>query len=65
VKTALLVVLHFPSGPTRLILLHPPDLTLCYHTLGTGVSEAPVLVPIFSYAAEGGARPSSYFRQGN
>ena len=29
------------------------------------MSEAPVLVPIFPYAAEGGARPSSYFRQGN
>ena len=29
------------------------------------MSEAPVLVPIFSYAAEGGARPSSFFRQGN
>jgi len=27
------------------------------------MSEAPVLVPIFPYAAEGGARPSSYFRQ--
>ena len=29
------------------------------------MSEATVLVPIFPYAAEGGARPSSYFRQGN
>jgi len=29
------------------------------------MSEAPVLVPIFPYTAEGGARPSSYFRQGN
>ena len=29
------------------------------------MSEAPVLVPIFSYAAEGGARPSSYFRHWN
>ena len=29
------------------------------------MSEAPVLVPIFPYAAEGGARPNSYFRQGN
>ena len=29
------------------------------------MSEAPVLVPIFPYAAEGGARPSSFFRQGN
>jgi len=29
------------------------------------MSEVPVLVPIFPYAAEGGARPSSYFRQGN
>ena len=38
---------------------------MCYHTLGTGMSEAPVLVPNFLYAAEGGARPSSYFRQGN
>jgi len=29
------------------------------------MSEAPVLVPIFPYAAEGGARPSSDFWQGN
>ena len=30
------------------------------------MSEAPVLVPIFPYPSEGGARarPSSYFRQG-
>jgi len=28
------------------------------------MSEAPVLVPIYTHAAEGGARPSSYFRQG-
>jgi len=47
------------------MLLHPPDLNTIHHTLGTGMSEAPVLVPIFPYAAEGGARPSSYFRQGN
>jgi len=38
---------------------------MCYHTLGTGMSEAPVLVPIFPYTAVGGARPRSYFRQGN
>ena len=29
------------------------------------MSEVPVLVPIFPYADEGSARPSSYFRQGN
>jgi len=28
------------------------------------MSEAPVIVPIFPYAAEGGARPSSYFDRG-
>ena len=40
-------------------------ITQCYRGIGTGMSEAPILVPIFPYAAEGGARPSSYFRQGN
>ena len=39
--------------------------TLCHRAIGTGMSEAPVLVPIFSYAAEEGARPNSYFRQVN
>ena len=29
------------------------------------MSEAPALVPIFPYAAQGGARPSCYFRQGS
>ena len=29
------------------------------------MSETPVLVPIFPYAAEGGASPISYFQQGN
>ena len=41
------------------------SLTLCQRGIGTGMSKAPVLVPIFPYAAEGGARPSSYFQQGN
>jgi len=68
VKTALLVVLHYSIGTNSSDIAPstwPEYYTLCYHTLGTGMSEAPVLVPIFPYAAEGGARPSCYFRQGN
>jgi len=68
VKTALLVVLHYSFGTNSSDIAPstgPEYYTLCYYTLGTGMSEAPVLVLIFSYAAEGGARPSSYFRQGN
>ena len=65
-KTALLVVLHYSFGSNSSDIAPSTEhYTLCYHTLGTGMSEAPVLVPIFPYAAEGGARPSSYFRQGN
>ena len=45
-------------------LLDSSGTTLCHSGIGTGMSEAPVLVLIFPYAAEGGARPISYFRQG-
>jgi len=65
VKTALLVVLHYSFGTNSSDVVpsaRPEYYTLCYHTLGTGMSEAPVLVP---YAVEVGARPSFYFRQGN
>jgi hypothetical protein len=35
------------------------------HRRHYSMSETPVLVPIFPYAAEGGDSSSSYFRQGN
>ena len=40
------------------------EMTLCQRGIGTDMSEAPVLVPFFPYAAEGGVRPSFSFGQG-
>ena len=39
--------------------------TVSPRNIGTGVPKAGVLVHMFSYAAKGGRRPSSIFRQGN
>ena len=55
VKTALLVVLHYSFGTSSSDIAPstgPQYYTLRYHNLGTGMSEAPVLVPIFDRGTE-------------
>jgi hypothetical protein len=39
--------------------------TVRHRRIGTGISEASRRVPVFSFAAQGGKRASSYFRQRN
>ena len=50
---------------TAQVLMATPCTTVRHRGMGTGISEASMRVPIFSFDTQGGKQVSSHFRQGN